>query len=47
LFRAKWMQRGHDTHHMNGIMVKNSYKATRRISDRNLSIRHEMLKKSS
>ena len=45
-FGKDWMQGGVDPYFINGIMVKDSYKETRRQSQRMLSILNEMLKRS-
>ena len=46
VFEAEWMQAVPDSHFVEGMMFKNSYKEIRRISNRKLAILNEMLKKS-
>ena len=46
VFEAEWMQGVPDSHFVEGMMFKNSYKEIRRISNRKLAILNEMLKKS-
>jgi hypothetical protein len=48
VFGAEWMKEADDTDFVNGVMVKNSsYKETRRICSKQLSILAEMSKESS
>ncbi|HET7147619.1 MAG TPA: hypothetical protein VFI73_03885, partial [Candidatus Nitrosopolaris sp.] len=46
VFGHELVQGGDDTHFVNGVMIKNSYNETRRISHRKSSILHKMKKSS-